>query len=522
MAQTNFLPLPNKDLITSFVFNYYGTRLAVSSLDHHLYLLSSDPNTGKWPEELENSRTVNPTTAPHISNTSPTDNNSPSSQRGNEDAIGNSKSFNPMSNLQSWRAHDGPVVKVAWSDPIYGELLASAGTDGTVRIWEEDIRKNDPSKSIKNDKNNIDSSNDRDFCITSWHQQTILADSNGAIVDLGFSPSETSLKLASISTDCHLRLYECLETSSLLVDTWNMIVNLDLSVLPLQSSTFSSDHLNPNPATVIATNKVTNNTSSNSSKAQHHPTFTSIRGFDPRSGLNNQKNNPLTGLRSSTTSNPTQSTSKSSILQTHNQQECSAESSGGWAMSWCRDSNYLGDIISVSCGSIGLIRILKFSGHSQWENIATLNPLSCSPASKLNSMRENNDSSNKSNIVDNLDGSKKNIAELNVVAPISSLAWAPSCGRDYQLIAAGHRDGRARIWRLVPPTNILGSLNYQKDWTVELDTELEDHVGDGSQSKSRCVGGGVGRCDWSATGTVLSTSGSDGKIRIWKSNGLYI
>ncbi len=34
---------------------------------------------------------------------------------------------------------------------------------------------------------------------------------------------------------------------------------------------------------------------------------------------------------------------------------------------------------------------------------------------------------------------------------ITSVAWAPSCGRSYHLIATGSRDGHVRIWRVKPP-----------------------------------------------------------------------
>ena len=33
---------------------------------------------------------------------------------------------------------------------------------------------------------------------------------------------------------------------------------------------------------------------------------------------------------------------------------------------------------------------------------------------------------------------------------ITSVAWAPSCGRSYHLIATGSRDGHVRIWRVKP------------------------------------------------------------------------
>jgi nucleoporin SEH1 len=34
---------------------------------------------------------------------------------------------------------------------------------------------------------------------------------------------------------------------------------------------------------------------------------------------------------------------------------------------------------------------------------------------------------------------------------ITSVAWAPSCGRSYHLLATGSRDGVVRVWKLTPP-----------------------------------------------------------------------
>lgn len=114
MAQTHFLPLPNTDLISSFSFNYYGNRIAVSSLDHHIYVLFSDPRTGNWPQDLPSSST-----------------------QEEETRLQSRKSHNNDPHLQSWTAHEGPVLKVVWSEPPHEEILASAGSDGTIRIWEE-------------------------------------------------------------------------------------------------------------------------------------------------------------------------------------------------------------------------------------------------------------------------------------------------------------------------------------------------------------------------------------------------
>ena len=46
-------------------------------------------------------------------------------------------------------------------------------------------------------------------------------------------------------------------------------------------------------------------------------------------------------------------------------------------------------------------------------------------------------------------------------AAITSVSWAPSCGRSYHLIATGSRDGHVRIWKVKPGSD-------------ELDDGLED------------------------------------------------
>ncbi|KAI9620440.1 hypothetical protein H4Q26_013652 [Puccinia striiformis f. sp. tritici PST-130] len=454
MAQTHFLGLPNKDLISSFSFNYYGTRLAVSSLDHHIYILSSDLETGKWPEDQSHLEQQTQAKTPSI---------------------------------QAWTAHEGPVIKVIWSDPIHGEILASAGTDGTVRIWEEDTRRLDQSNGTRTRN---------------------LARPQASKTQL------YRLEDASISTDHHLRVYECLETNSFSSDNWNLIINIDLSVLSNQPTNLS-DHLNIH----ICSNN-----------------FNLI--------------NPLSGIRSSSTpthpspfnQNTINNVSASPFSEQH------LESFGAWSLSWCPES-YWGDILAASSGSSGLIRLFKFSAHSQWENFGVLNPTSHlkssssttlqDPNNTLNSPRQNHPSGPTSSLNASGPGtSSSTLTSSSSVSPISSLAWAPPCGRDYHLIAAGHRDGRARIWKLIPPS----SSSASNQWSFILDTELEDHVhhpdtsiidhnstpqlnkniSNNVNSSSNGIGqpvaagGGVGKCEWNVTGTVLSTSGSDGKVRIWK------
>lgn len=89
-------------------------------------------------------------------------------------------------------------------------------------------------------------------------------------------------------------------------------------------------------------------------------------------------------------------------------------------------------------------------------------------------------------------------------SPISTIAWAPSCGRSYHLIASGSRDGSVRIWKVIP------SSESGAAWESTLAAEISDHM-DGSS-------GGIGRVEWNITGTILSTAGCDGQVRLWKAS----
>lgn len=144
------------------------------------------------------------------------------------------------------------------------------------------------------------------------------------------------------------------------------------------------------------------------------------------------------------------------------------ESDGAWSVSWLKE-HWWGERIATSAGSTGMIRLFHLEPHAAWSNFLTIQ----SPK------------------------------------PVSSLAFAPASGRSYQLLAAGSRDGLVRIYKLYPP-------RYQKDedeeegdeeeWRHELEAELAVPSTDVGSVK----------VDWNMTGTVLSTAGEDGKVRLWK------
>ena len=107
-------------------------------------------------------------------------------------------------------------------------------------------------------------------------------------------------------------------------------------------------------------------------------------------------------------------------------------------------------------------------------------------------------------------------AEAAKTFAITSVAWAPSCGRSYHLIATGSRDGHVRIWRVKPPTPSEDSDGVEdgaEKWSASILGDFDDH---------KCASGHscacdsliiiafarstVGRVEWNITGYVHHAS----------------
>ncbi|XBW34876.1 hypothetical protein QEN19_000441 [Hanseniaspora menglaensis] len=108
---------------------------------------------------------------------------------------------------------------------------------------------------------------------------------------------------------------------------------------------------------------------------------------------------------------------------------------------------------------------------------------------------------------------------------IREVAWAPSMGRSYELVATACQDGFLRVFKITGiSTNRSNeamandnkeivnnnkmqkyyNLNSSSNFKVELVSKNDDHKAE------------VWSVAWNLTGTVLSTAGDDGKIRLWK------
>lgn len=136
---------------------------------------------------------------------------------------------------------------------------------------------------------------------------------------------------------------------------------------------------------------------------------------------------------------------------------------------------------------------------------------------------------------------------------IRSISWAPSMGRGFQLIAAGSNDGQIGIYKVTRAEdnangsngvavnrldlNSLGDIgrgsfeststtpdNINFDFTNQQD-DLADNKPQNQQQRIVNVESSnfqghdseVWRVSWNVTGTILSTAGSDGNIKFWKS-----
>ena len=116
-------------------------------------------------------------------------------------------------------------------------------------------------------------------------------------------------------------------------------------------------------------------------------------------------------------------------------------------------------------------------------------------------------------------------AEEKPAPAIASVSWAPSCGRRYHLIATGGRDGNVRIWKLIPPEDNQFRLGPGGDsrWKATNVGTFDDHRSVSFERKKKASrlltdssSSAVTRVEWNVTGTVLSSAGNDGNIRLWK------
>ncbi|KAI9252956.1 WD40-repeat-containing domain protein [Phascolomyces articulosus] len=445
----------------------------------------------------------------------------------------------------TWKAHDSSILKAIWAHPEYGQVIASCSLDRLVKIWEEQPM--EPKSSQKR-----------------WVERFRLVESRGAVLDIAFSPIQGALRLATCSADGIVRIYEALEPTNLAqwsqMEEFEITSHNDMS-MSQQSHTLSGTPTPPNPhsampppSSVHSTPQQqhpihTNSSSSSSSSIASHalstpgldasgnagpfPVMTSTSGGMGTTGnihataipLGHHHHPSITSANAAATISPTsQNNATSTILPggpggsgvvgggtatagvvagnpnvtTHGP----GAADSGYCVDWCPNRTAT-PMMVVGLGKEIGARIFRHDGHSRWY-----------PGEYLPGHEQE----------------------------VHDVSWAPSMARTYQLIATASKDHFVRIYKMTEPSAYANSPSFalqqqqqqrfgqspttamigssassthatmrqkssrqqQQQMQIELVAAFNDHHAE------------VWRVEWNVTGTILSSSGDDGKIRLWK------
>lgn len=327
------------------------------------------------------------------------------------------------------QAHDAPILHLSFSHPIHGSLLASCSHDRTIRIWEEPsttataaaaaaAASFSSSRSPPTFPSATSASTSR-----AWLERGILTGPTGAIRSVQFGPPDPAfgLRVASIATDGYLRIHTSLDPS---LNDWSEIVKVHVPSLPGPSSSgpggaSGDDGTGGTPSSstggtgLAGTLALASNTGDGGSSASHHPNTSEL-------------------------------------------------ATGGWGLSWCKE-RWWGPLIAVFAGTSPSIKLISLSPTPSC--VLLLTP--SSPTTTSTTTAAATDTTTTT-------GSGSGPTQY---APLTCLAWAPNCGRNYHLLATGARDGTIRIWRVEPPGE-RGRVDYDtegemvKEWRGQCTGEF--------------------------------------------------
>ncbi|KXN84492.1 Nucleoporin SEH1 [Leucoagaricus sp. SymC.cos] len=435
MLQTGLIQHAHDDLITDASYDFYGLRLATCSLDQRIKIWHLDESSGSW----------------HVQD--------------------------------EWKAHEAPVSKVAWAHPEFGSVIASCSFDRTSKIWEQA-----PPSALLDPQLGVAGTGGQTQPVTRWIERNIMAEGKGTVRDVAFAPHYFGLKLATIASDNILRIYECIDQSSL--TTWQLLQDID--VLNLPSSSTPTFYSRPHTLALGTPTQTFSSTSlgggagglDKTSYADHAQALS--QGLAQNAAINAANDRARHGVGN-------------------------READGGWCLSWCKD-RYWGEILAASAGTSSVVKIVQLTPSRRHVTLLALDPSpsnnpasgAAGPANRPGSLSSHLNPA-QTTITSQIQQQSQNPSSSNLnKSSITSLSWAPSCGRSYHLIATGSRDGSVRIWKVLPGEETdAGNESEDPRWTVASVVKVEH--------KSA-----VSRVEWNVTGTILSSAGNDGRVRLWK------
>ncbi|KAF8621336.1 hypothetical protein AX15_007871 [Amanita polypyramis BW_CC] len=440
MIQAGLIPNAHDDLLTDASYDYYGLRLATCSLDQRIKVWKLNEADGTWTVE------------------------------------------------DDWKAHDAPISKVSWVHPEFGTIIASCSFDRTVKIWEQ--ASSSPLFDVQQAAVNGSTPQPAP---SRWAERAMLPDAKASVRAVEFAPHQIGLKLATISSDNHLRIYECLEPSTL--TSWQLTEEVDVTNLPTSPS---PSYLSRSHTVAVATPTQTSSTLDSASATQVVQAL--------QQNLQQGSNQPRPGGGNK-------------------------EADGGWCLSWCKE-RYWGEVLAVGCGTSGIVKIVQVTPSRRPTTILSLDPTlptevlnvpqvqqtvtqlegfgSAAPSTTVESTATSGPPTTTSQTTGTPVGSTKEPSGPASYA-ITSVSWAPCCGRSYHLVATGGRDGRVRIWRVRPAPDEDTDVYYDEPGagTGQGQGKGEGEGGeseDGSRWSATVVAdfdhhrSTIGRVEWNVTG----------------------
>lgn len=111
-------PTKHKEIVHYIAYDFYGQRIATCSSDHTIRVWNLDSNKWVLSDELKVCVFAGASSALLIMPTA---------------RCITSPTWQPIKD----KGHTGPVWKVVWGHPEFGQVLASCSFDRSVIIWEE-------------------------------------------------------------------------------------------------------------------------------------------------------------------------------------------------------------------------------------------------------------------------------------------------------------------------------------------------------------------------------------------------
>ena len=106
-----------------------------------------------------------------------------------------------------WPAHKSAVTAVCWAHAEFGNLLATAGTDQQVNVWEEVSSSSSGNHSV--------GSGHASTTRVKWNLKASLTDARRGVTCTEFAPRQWGLKIATGSLDGCVRIYEAVDIMNL-------------------------------------------------------------------------------------------------------------------------------------------------------------------------------------------------------------------------------------------------------------------------------------------------------------------